>query len=202
MKLLLTSNGLCTDAIKNELVSLVNNDLSKKVAVVTTASPGRHNDLYPQLSKQAFLDLGFDHVFYHDFEVDKTSLLFECGIIFLCGGDPYELLHYMKISEADRYLRSQINTDLVVVGNSAGTVVLGSNLELVEFITPSLRPDGFVDDRGVGLIKDYIMVHADNVEAFDRSPDFDLHARIQEFCKLYKCPVLMLKDHDYCVYYL
>lgn len=202
MKLLLTSNGLCSDAIKSELLRLVNNDLSKKVAVVTTASPGRHNDLYPQLSKQAFLDLGFDHVFYHDFEVDKTSLLYECDIIFLCGGDPYELLHYMKFAEADKFLRSKINSDLVVVGNSAGTVVLGSNLELVEFITPNLRPKGFIDDRGVGLIKDYIMVHTDNVSAFDLPTTFDLHSRIQEFCKLYKCPVLMLNDLDYCVYYL
>ncbi len=202
MKLLLTSNGLCNDAIKQELLNLVDHDLSKKVAVVTTASPGKHHDLYPKQSKEAFQELGFDFVFFHDFEEDKTSLLHECDVIFLCGGDPYELLHYMKISEADRFIRSRINTDLVIIGNSAGTVVLGPSLDLVEYITPDLCPKGFVDDRGLGLVKDYIMVHADNPKAFDQDESFDLHRKVSEFCKLYKAPVLMLKDSDYVVYYL
>lgn len=202
MKLLLTSNGLCNDAIKQTLLELVDHDLTTKVAVVTTASPGREKDLYPQQSKQAFLDLGFDFVFYHDFENDKTSLLHECGIIFLCGGDPYELLHYMKISEADRFIRSQINTNLVIVGNSAGTVVLSPSLELVEFISPQIVPQGLIDDRGLGLVKDFVMVHADNPEAFDLPEETSLEIKIQEFSKLYKRGVLMLKDQDYVVYYL
>lgn len=202
MKLLLTSNGLCTDSIKQELLELVDHDLSKKVAVVTTASPGRHNDLYPQQSKQAFLDLGFDFVFFHDFENDKTSLLFECDVIFLCGGDPYELLHYMKISEADRFLLSKVNSDLVIVGESAGTVVLAPSLELIEFISPSLRPVGNMDDRGLNLVRDYIMVHVDNNSALDLDIDYPLSQRIKEFCSLYKRSVLMLKDHDHVVYHL
>lgn len=126
MKLLLTSNGFFNDAIKEEFLKLIkceSNDMD--VAIITTASPLKENNRFAQKAKEDFKEMGVKKIDFIDIEFDDPKRLLFKDVIYINGGNPYHLLFHFKQSGADVIFRNLLKTNIVILGVSAGALLLG-----------------------------------------------------------------------------
>ncbi|MDX8365520.1 Type 1 glutamine amidotransferase-like domain-containing protein [Cytobacillus sp. IB215665] len=139
LKLLLTSNGFYNDSIKNQLLKLVNREVNeKKVAIITTASPYKEKNKYAQKAKEDFKKMGFQNIHFIDLEFESPESLTQQDVIYINGGNPFNLLFHSKKSGADNILRQLVSKNVVIIGVSAGAVLLGPNIKVVHFFTPQM----------------------------------------------------------------
>jgi len=138
--LLLTSNGFYTDEIKKHFLELVGGATDQKhAAVITTASPLKANNPFAIKAKDDLNEMGFGRVDFLDLEFERPDILLDKAVIYINGGNPFGLLHHMKRNGADRVFRALTGKDVVVVGASAGAIVLGPNIK-------RLKDDGWVTE--------------------------------------------------------
>lgn len=137
VKLLLTSNGFYNEAIKEQFLNLINGEPNElDVAIITTASPQKEINRFAQKAKVDFKDMGFQKIDFIDIEYDNPESLAQKDVIYINGGNPFNLLFYTKQSGADSMLQELVTKNVVIVGVSAGAVLLGPNIKVVHFFTP------------------------------------------------------------------
>ena len=137
-KLLLTAYGFSNDAIIDAFFYLLPTKPAElSVAIVSTSWP-EEKELHPQMQKvqQDFLAMGFPKVDFIDVEFQDSHLLEAYDVIFLGGGYPFFLLHHLKKSGADKIIKKMADKDKIIVGLSAGSIVMGPDLELMEHLYP------------------------------------------------------------------
>ncbi len=81
----------------------------------------------------------------------KYEELLDFGGIFIGGGNTYKLLKILKETGFDKYLVKLLKeTDIPVIGGSAGAVIFGKNIETVE--TMDLNNVGLEDLSGMNML--------------------------------------------------
>ena len=159
MRLLLTSAGLCDPALVRAVEELAGRSVAGlRAAVIPTAAnvvPGDKGWLINDyvLTQRA----GFAEVDIVDVSALTTDVweprLAAADVLVLTGGDTTHLLHWLRRSGLDRALPTLLD-ERVLVGISAGSMVLGPHLDL----SMSIRPQP--EDRvGLGLVDFLVMPH-------------------------------------------
>lgn len=195
LKLLLTSNGFYTDEIKKCFLKLVGNEVSQKDAViVTTASPLKENNPFAKKAKDDLINMGFGRIDFLDIEFEKPEILLDKAVIYLNGGNPFGLLHHLKHSGADRVFREMKDRDVVVVGASAGAVILGPNIKVVHFFTPQLDMYDTMDFSALNLTDKLIFPHYDREDLIPDPANRTIEDRLREFETREGCAVTRLND--------
>ncbi|WP_238600606.1 Type 1 glutamine amidotransferase-like domain-containing protein [Metasolibacillus meyeri] len=198
MKLLLTSNGFYTDAIKKQFLKLLNSATNElDVAIITTASPQKENNRFAQKAKEDFKEMGFHKIDFIDVEFDNPESLKHKDVIYINGGNPFNLLFYTKRNGADTILQQLITKNVVIVGVSAGAVLLGPNIKVVHFFTPQMDALKTKDFSALGLTDKLVFPHYDREDLFQDSSSKTIEARLKEFESLEKCNITRLKDDEY-----
>ena len=198
LKLLLTSNGFYTEAIKNQFLKLVDGEISElKVAIITTASTEKENNRFAQKAKRDFRELGFQYIDYIDLEFDNPEILSHTDVIYINGGNPFKLLFHTKRCGADKILRKLVSKNMVVVGVSAGAVLLGPNINVVQFFTPQMNTQNTVDLSAVELTDKIVFPHYDREDLFKEDTGKSIEDRLKEFEAFEKCEVARLKDDEF-----
>ncbi|MEH6892531.1 Type 1 glutamine amidotransferase-like domain-containing protein [Bacillus sp. JJ864] len=152
-RLLLTSNGFFTEQIKKQFLQLIDGELSDlKVSIITTASPLKENNQYARKAKEDFIQMGFHTIDFIDIEYDEPETLRKYDVIYITGGNPFYLLYHMKKSSCDLILKDLANKNVVIVGVSAGAVILGPNIDIVNYFTPQMNAVHLNDLNALGLI--------------------------------------------------
>ncbi|WP_338542334.1 Type 1 glutamine amidotransferase-like domain-containing protein [Paenibacillus tundrae] len=196
--LLLTSCGFNTEDIKNQFLSLIERDISQlNVSIITTASPMKENNRYAQRAVQDFKDMGFQHIDFVDIEFDDPQLLIHSDVIYINGGNPFTLLFYAKKSGADEIIKTLAAQNVIIVGVSAGTLLLGPNINIVDFFTPQMNTMDLTDFKALGLIDKLIFPHYDREDKFKDSTNKTIEERIVAFESNENCKVTRLKDEEY-----
>jgi dipeptidase E len=151
MTVILTSNGLCSPAIIEMYMKLFNTGF-KKVAIVVTADPVYREKNWKAVStKDEFDKIGFGTAFF-DIEYSSPNGLFEYDILFFIGGNPFYLLNQMRKTHTDSTLHELLSNGKVISGSSAGSMVLGNTIVLINEFEPQMNNDiGLTDFTGVGL---------------------------------------------------
>jgi len=86
-KILLTSNGFFTEAIKKRFLEFIHGDISQmKATIITTASPQKGNNRYAQKAKEDFKEMGFKNIDFIDLEFDNPDILTQKDVIYISGG--------------------------------------------------------------------------------------------------------------------
>ena len=86
---------------------------------------------------------------------DKYSL------IFIGGGNTYKLLNGIKSTKTYNKLKEYIANDGIVYGSSAGTVIFGKDISIIEVMDKN--EIGIKDTSGFNLLNDlYVFVHYTN----------------------------------------
>lgn len=200
MKLLLTSNGFYTDTIKERFLTLTHGEPNElDVAIITTASLHKENNKYAQKAKEDFQNMGFHNIDFIDIEFDNPNSLAKKDVIYINGGNPFNLLFHTKKSGADKILRELVNKNVVIVGVSAGAVLLGPNIKVVQFFTPHMNTFHMKNVSALGLTNKLIFPHYDREDLFQDHTNKTIEHRLREFETIENCEVTRLKDEEYIV---
>lgn len=196
-KILLTSNGFFTDLIKQQFLQLIDGDLSNlKATIITTASFKKQNNRFAMKAKEDLLGFGFKKVDFNDIEFDKPELLEKYNVIYINGGNPFYLLYHMKKSGADLILKDIAKQNTVIVGVSAGAIILGPNIEVVNYFTPQINTVDIQDLTALGLTNKAIFPHYDREDLFQINSGRSIEDRLKVFENINKCSVVRLKDDE------
>jgi len=107
----------------------------KKVAFIPTASINEEITFYVDEGKEALQKLGLiiDELEISILEKEEISKKLEiCDYIYVSGGNTFFLLQELKRTGTDKFLIEQIKLGKVYIGESAGSVILSSNIEYIK----------------------------------------------------------------------
>lgn len=200
MKLLLTSNGFYTNEIREQFLQLINGDIKTlNVAIITTASPLKEKNQFAQKARNDFKEMGFRNINFIDVEFESPEILLNKDVIYINGGNPFHLLFHMKKSGADRMMQKMSAKDVVIVGVSAGSVILGPHIKVVQFFTPQMNVHDMQDLTALRLTDKLFFPHYDREDLFRSSDHKSIEERLKEFESMENCQVTRLKDDEYLV---
>ncbi|WP_459481276.1 Type 1 glutamine amidotransferase-like domain-containing protein [Clostridium saccharoperbutylacetonicum] len=191
-KLLLTAYGLCSEEIKSAFLKLVPKDFNDlKVGIISTSQP-KLKEKHPKMIsvKNTFHEIGFKNVEFIDIEFEDILKLKKYDVIFLNGGYPFYLIYHLKKSGADIILKELINDGKVVVGLGAGSIALGPDNAMCNYIYPEDNTFGVTDLSALNAID--IRIYPHYKEHCGLNPD--LEKRILEFELEYNCKVTRLNN--------
>lgn len=172
-------------------------DISQlKVSIITTGSPMKENNRYAQRAVQDFKDMGFQHINFVDIEFDDPQVLIHRDVIYINGGNPFTLLYYAKKSGADKIIKALAAQNVIIVGVSAGALLLGPNINIVNFFTPEMNTMNLTDFGALGVTDKLIFPHYDREDIFKDRSNKTIEERIVEFECNENCKVTRLKDEE------
>ncbi|WP_172198740.1 Type 1 glutamine amidotransferase-like domain-containing protein [Saccharibacillus qingshengii] len=197
-RLLLTCCGFCTEDITHQFLGFIDRDTSQlKVSIITTASPTRNNNRHAQRAMQEFKDMGFQHIDFVDIEFDDPQILMDRDVIYINGGNPFTLLYYARKSGADEIIQTLAAQHVIIVAVSAGTLLLGPNINIVNSFTPEMNTLQLTDLTALGVTDKLIFPHYDREDIFIDPANQTIEERIVEFEARENCQVTRLKDDEY-----
>lgn len=134
--MVLTSNGLSSPSLLEELKKYIKST-TKKAAIITTASVAfKEKDSSIQKIKSDLHSVGLESIDCFDIEFEDPQSLTEFDLIYILGGDPYYLLHYARKTSCSTVFEQFIKEDKIIIGSSAGSIVLGTDIGIVNEFTP------------------------------------------------------------------
>ncbi|CAM3310331.1 Type 1 glutamine amidotransferase-like domain-containing protein [Filibacter tadaridae] len=194
----LTSNGFCSESIKKVFLRHVKENLSNpKAVIITTASPYKENNKYAIKAKSDLIEMGIDQVDFLDVEYENPTKLQQYNIVYINGGNPFNLLHHIKKSKAESILKDLAKQSVIFVGVSAGAVVLGPSIEVVNYFTPAMNNTNMVDFTALSITEKAIFPHYDREDIFQDSLGKTIEERLNLFEEDNNCSIIRLTDEEY-----
>lgn len=156
---LLTSTGLSNPPTREYLQS--NYDLEGfRVAIVTTAAEWKEENKYSKLAYQQFVDLGVKEAFFFDIEKDNMSLLKNINMIYVCGGNTFNLAAAINKSDFKTMLVNHMKNWWIYIGVSAGSIVIWPDISIAWIgISPHENLINLQDMHWMNLINEIIFPH-------------------------------------------
>jgi len=188
--IILTSNGLSSDKLLDETRKHTNS--KGKAAIITTASVGyKEKDWHiPRLTEE-LQHIGLS-VTYFDVEFEDPQLLLMYDVVEIIGGNPFYLLNQMRKQNA-KVVLSEIAKSKVLIGISAGSVVLQNTISLIAQYSPEMNEDiNLTDLAGLALTDIEILPHYERF--LNRFHYFEERAR--EYEQKNNCVVIRLNDGE------
>ncbi|MBM6618763.1 Type 1 glutamine amidotransferase-like domain-containing protein [Bacillus suaedaesalsae] len=197
MRILLTSKGFSNQCIQSAFLNLLTLKIEHvKVAIITTAAV-ELKEKHPRVieAKKQFQSMGICYVDFVDVELDEPSKLEQYDVIYLTGGNPFYLLEQMKKTGADIIIKRKAEEGTILIGVSAGSLVLGPHLQIVKHFTPQLIENvKLCSLNAINLYKFPIMPHYDREDVFPG--DLTIEDRIVKYEEQSGEDVVRLKDEE------
>lgn len=187
--ILLCSDGLTSQELLREAKKYVGD--GKKAALVVTADPEyKEKNYHVERCTKELEFLGFS-VELFDFDTQPAEKLSEYGVVGLMGGNPYYLLHSIREHHGEAALKAVAERGLLI-GWSAGALVLGPTIAIAEPYISSLNFLGLQDLTGLNLTDIQILPHYG--KQVKQSPDTEEKCRKYELAN--SCSVIRLNDGE------
>ncbi|MDI6666598.1 Type 1 glutamine amidotransferase-like domain-containing protein [Leuconostoc falkenbergense] len=144
-KLLLTAYGFSTPSIKYAAQKMIRENKVTKACIISTSWP-KEKEKHPQMQqiRKELRNMNIQQVDFLDVEFEDANKLFDYDLVFLNGGYPFYLLHFIKKSGADYILRKIYQNGKLIFGLSAGSIVMGPSINLMQYLYPE---DNLFDDK-------------------------------------------------------
>ena len=198
VKLFLTSKGLVNDAINGAFLDFLPGEPHElMVAIIpnATSSARKRSDKFKR-EKKAFTALGFDDRKVVNFDIEKNDPkdLADYHIIYILGGNPFYLLEQVRQTGAGGVLIDLARKGHVLMGYSAGTLLLGPSLDQMNYVDEIL---GFNDSRMtnlecLGLYDFFVFPHYN--EFIEEFPG--LRKALLNFEHISEREIMRLSDHQ------
>lgn len=142
--------------------SMKDSFFGKTVTFIPTASKPEEITFYVDNDKLAFEKLGIKvevlNIDQESYEtIEKT--LNKNDYIFISGGNTFYLLQELKRSNADKIIAKLINQGKLYIGSSAGSIILGPELNYIESLDDRSKAPELMDTKGMGIINISILPH-------------------------------------------
>lgn len=160
MKLYLASNAVTV--LDNLITMLPFSPKGKKVTYITTAG---HNaswefDNIRKIEASGFIVKPIDLAILT--EKDLNTAFEGSDIIWVGGGNTFYLLQEVRRTGFDKFLKKKIDEGIPYVGSSAGSVLLGPNIELVKFADDPKEAPHLASYEGLNFFPLVPLAHIDN----------------------------------------
>ncbi|WP_337089674.1 Type 1 glutamine amidotransferase-like domain-containing protein [Leuconostoc pseudomesenteroides] len=159
-KLLLTAYGFSTATIKDAAQKMIRENEVKKACIISTSWPNE-KETHPQMQqiRNDLINMEVPQVDFLDVEFEDAEKLFNYDLIFLNGGYPFYLLHFIKKSGADKILTKIHQNGGLIFGLSAGSIVMGPSISLMQYLYPEDNHFQDTDLTGLNLTDLQIYPH-------------------------------------------
>jgi dipeptidase E len=165
MKLLLTSQGLTTDAIRDKFFEIVGKKPSEiSMAFIPTAAYPNADKFWVRLTKEEILKTGIKNITVVDLKNYKEKELYnklkQFDVIFVNGGNTFHLLYWVKKSGFDKVIKKLLEEGKTYVGLSAGSLLACPDIRVASW--KGLDDSNVVklnNYKGLGLVSFYVFVH-------------------------------------------
>ena len=168
--------GLSTPELSEEFLKLLPKKPAElKLAYIATASEPEPDVSYTLQTKAGFERLGFKEIVEVDLKLpEELAKLDDCDVIFVDGGNTFYLLKWVRESKFDQKIKELLSNDKVYVGVSAGSIIMGTSIEIAGATDHGDRNDvGLEDIRGLRQAPFMISPHFKPIEKIP----LDLFAR-------------------------
>ncbi|MBS6195747.1 MAG: Type 1 glutamine amidotransferase-like domain-containing protein [Clostridiales bacterium] len=186
--LLLCSNGLSSEPLRKCISDKVN--CGTAVIIVTADNEYKGNNYHVPRCKEELESLGCS-VDLFDIDIQPIDQLLKYDIVEFIGGNPYYLLQSLKKCHARKVL-SMIAADKILIGWSAGALVMGPTIRLIEEYSPEMNICKLDNLEGMCLTDVQILPHY--------SKFIDRYENCEERCIRYEqeqgCSVIRLNDGE------
>ncbi|WP_028393288.1 Type 1 glutamine amidotransferase-like domain-containing protein [Bacillus cihuensis] len=195
-KILLTSAGFYTDAIRSRFLHCIKiNPEDARISIITTASnTEKWNNEFVLKTLRDFHEMGMKNVRIVDIEFEEPEILRQSDVIFLNGGNPFNLLYHLKESGADKIIREFAENGGLLVGVSTGSIVLGPDIKLVEHFFPEEAIEGLEELTGLGITDVRVFPHYGDERLYPDKQGRKIEERLLEFERAHRCSVNRLRD--------
>lgn len=147
----------------NDIVKkLPKNPNKLNLAFINTASEVEEGDhWWVRAEKNKLIQVGFT---IDEFSItgmsnlDINKKLSKAEVIYVCGGNTFYLLDQVIKTGFDKILKQKINSGVIYIGSSAGSMIVGTRIDLVSTIDDlSKAPD--LKSTGLGIVDLSILPH-------------------------------------------
>ena len=190
--LLLCSNGLTCE----NLLDCVRQEIhfhsgEPRAALIVTGDPiYKEKNYHVPRCVQELESLGFG-VDLFDLDKQPAQTLFSYDCVELIGGNPYTLLEALRKSQARPVLQT-LARDKLLIGWSAGAMVLGPTIALIDQFAPEMNLPDLTDLTGIHLTNVQILPHYQRfLSRYEQ-----LENRCQHYEQTFHCTVLRLIDGE------
>ncbi len=166
-KIVLTSCGIISEDLKREFYKLLPKNIQDiKVLYITTAVDGESgNDTsWIQEEYKTILDLGIKEENIKEYKMDYDLDVSNYDLIYMMGGNTFYLMKKIRETHFDLKIKDAINKGVIYVGSSAGSIIMGSTVELA--LPYDKNEVDLKDFTGINLINGIIVPHANRKQEF------------------------------------
>lgn len=185
MKLLLTSNGLTTDILRNKFLELVNKKAKDiQIAYIYTSSNVEEDKSYVEENKEDLRKMGIQNITAIDISLPKEewwNSFIKTDVIWFEGGNTFYLLNQVRKSGLDKDLKDIIK-DKLYVGVSAGSIIATPTIAVAAVEPPDINVVGLQDLTGLNWVPFEISPHTnssvslENIEKYAASTKNKVYA--------------------------
>lgn len=158
-QIILVSTGLSSVAAKESLTRIFPNLKNKNAVLITTASEGKESNKWNILTKEQFLELGYEKVDFLDLEENPNVDLSEYQTIFVCGGNTFKLMKYVGQSNFKEEVIKCLNRGGIYIGSSAGALIATPTIQIAGEVVPDDNAVNLINLEGMGLVDFEILPH-------------------------------------------
>lgn len=177
MKLLLTSGGIRTQEIADELERLAVKSLSRiKVAIIDEASAVEAGDKRWKIDELRMLGEhvkgGIDFINLLALSLEEIKERIEsCDVIYVLGGNPDYLIHVFQKTGFEKLLTDEVLSKKVYVGSSAGSMVLTRRATTKKYLDVYAKTQTFGADDYMGIVNIIFRPHMDSSDGLKYQND-------------------------------
>ena len=185
---ILASNGLSSPPLQEAAGRCVRP--GKAALVVTADNLYKEKNYHVERSAGELEQLGMT-VECFDFDARPPGALLDYDLVEMIGGNPYYLLRSIRLRGFGDALR-EFAENRVLIGWSAGALVIGPTLELIDRYSPEMNEAGLTDLSALGLTDVQILPHYGRFLA--------RYENLEEICARYerekRCRVIRISDGE------
>ena len=130
----ISSSGFSNDAVYPRCISFLKKSTDKiSISIITTAAiPEKQNNKWILKTNEYLVEKGIKNISYFDFEKDNSEDLGNYDVIFIAGGNPYYLFHFLYLKHFDRIARELLDKNKVIIAVSAGALFFSKGIKYIE----------------------------------------------------------------------
>lgn len=136
--IVLTSNGITSPDTVEKLKNIITKENNRAIIITTGSVEYKNEDKHVPIHISNFENLGFI-VDLIDIEFENPMKLMNYDVVIINGGNPFYLIEKVISSGTDKILREIHDKGKIIIGISAGSVILGSSLSLIEHFDSELK---------------------------------------------------------------
>jgi len=164
MKLLLTSNGLSTDKLRNEFTDHLTKPMEyAKVQAFYVRFDHPDFDSFMEAEVQRLIETGIarKNISIFDLHDDTPPSLADVDVVLMFGGNEYHYMNQIRKQGLISVIREFVERDGFYIGVSAGSIIMGPDVDIEHWSMES-NDIGLKDTSGFGYVDFITVPHIDS----------------------------------------